>query len=230
MAASGKTHRDQLLWAMHLEVFVPKPGKRFQEEDLLRCLDSLLEAQTVPILKRPNRELAALDERHRKLFESRDHWENIIFGYSAYSTDGYFMPLKDRVRRKDYCYREVTLVFKFILTNYHSSVLGFEAAKMLPGIVTPSDFADREKRNELRCMEFHYQDTAAYIVDRTCGVLEHEAEIWSQAWYSLLNRKTRPGVGMPIATVGERSRRPKSFERVICVHDYAAEEVASRRR
>src|SRR5689334_2914315 len=118
---TGKYARSVLV-ARHLEVFVPKPRSRKQEQNLIQVLDELLEDHSVALEAPPDALLKGCTEDHLKLLKNKKYWENIIFGYSTYVTDGYFLQLKNRRRSARECWREQTLVLKFIVTNYQTRV------------------------------------------------------------------------------------------------------------
>lgn len=218
--------QEALLWAMHLETFVPKPRKRHSETDLMEWLDGVLLRETIRKKQRTAEELQGLNESHRQLVEGADRWENLVFGYTAYSTEGTFMGLTNGFRKPQYCDRETTLVFKFIVTNYRSKVFGdARPASMTPNVIKPSELVnDTGQKSELLCMQFHYEDTCQSLIDGMAAkVLPEETEIWSQIWYSTLVRRKRSGERDPIILPGEKKQRLDPSERVVCVCDYVAD-------
>lgn len=221
---------DAQLLARHLEVFVPKPGSRDQEKYLLEILDDLLGMSEVKMQPRQPYELAICPERARILLETYDHWENIICGYSTYVTDGAFLDGTMYPRVSGACSKEQTLVIKFILTNYRTSVavdrrpfarfLGLEGMLLREA----QRGVDADRLTELLCAELHYSDICDFVVKRIAhSVLEDETEVWSQEWMTVLTRWKLAHRRDPIA----ESRKDKvgRFEpnhRVLCVADYCA--------
>lgn len=181
--------------------------------------------------KRKLAELSKYTERARGLLMSFNSWENVIFGYSSYLTDGHFLPSTFRKRDPTYqqrdpdkCLREQTLVLKFIVTNYRTEVEG-GAGRMLSleGLLWREANLDGndDRRTELLCAESHYADTCDYIVH---GVSERglpgEEEVWSQEWLTVLNRlKLRRKRDPVVLTDDDRSRFPNN-QSVLCAVDY----------
>jgi hypothetical protein len=231
-AGSSEMHVSWLL-ARHLEVFVPKPGTREQEDQLLGFLDDLLRKTDIQLRLRQPHELVNYPKRLQTLLTSHDHWENIICGYSTYLTDGAFLDGTAYPRAPDECLKEQTLVLKFILTNYRTSVdvrsarfLGLEGLLLREA----QHGVDEDRLTELLCAESHYSDICDYIVNGVAGrVLEGETEIWSQEWLTTLSRWKLARRRDPIAeSQTDRDQRFLLNHRVLCTLDYCAPLESSR--
>lgn len=216
---------------MHLEVFVPKPKQRSVEIDLHNYLDWILTVPTISRTRLSEDDLVGLTKEHRELFKDHDHqklrWENVVYGYSSYAADGYFMSCKTRGRELESTFREITLVFKFIITNYTTTIKSAESMWGDQSMYKPSDNAYDDQRSELKCMEFHYEDTRAFITQEiTRMVLRDEEEIWSHVWYSRLTRKVSKNIDVQVPIHTEMSRPVPDMsghgERVIYVCDYCS--------
>src|SRR5437588_6094755 len=102
----------QYLLAKHLEVFVPKSPDT--EGRLRLWLNNLMLMPAIPMP--PDNELRA--ELFKKInpnvaskLAGKEYWENIIYGYSIYETDGHFLSFTRRIRGY---LTEQTLIMKFI--------------------------------------------------------------------------------------------------------------------
>ena len=215
------------LLARHLEVFVPKPKTRELENALLRSLDNLLDKEELPLRKREPNDLANYTERARKLLTNHSFWENIIYGYSTYETDGAFLDRKEHLRKSNKYYKEQTLVLKFILTNYRTGVdvgrarfFDLEGMLLREGKIPVSD----DRLTELMCAESHYSDICDFIVDHIVrDVLDGEIEVWSQEWLTMLNRWQPVSRKEPIVkSKKDRERRFLHNHSVLCTVDYCA--------
>jgi len=132
------------------------------------------------------------------------------------------MPLnKERRREPETCVRETTLVFKFIVTNYRTQFPDRLRAPNQAGPLHPVVLAEgSDELSEFLCMHLHYEDTCKHIVDSiTERVMpEDEQEVWSQAWYTFLTRRSLGASNEPIANPDEERF---GAERVIRVCDYS---------
>lgn len=222
-----KATKSQWLLARHLEVFVPKLGTRELEIELSAFLDNLLRKSDLPLISRGPSELEKFPERARSLLRDHDRWENIICGYSTYLTDGAFLDGTAYPREPRACLKEQTLVLKFILTNYRTTVepgrgrfLGLEGLllrEVRQGV-------DEARLTELLCTESHYSDVCEYVVRKVADdVLDGQMEVWSQEWLTVLNRWKRRRVKDPIAESKEDKKlRFLASDRVLCTVDYCA--------
>ena len=210
------------LFARHLEVFVPKPTTYASEDRLRNVLDVILSKEIIP--KNPlETGLAKLcSDRVRKLLARRGYWENILYGYSTYVVDGTFMG--GRVGRRhlaDGC-REVTVVLKFVVTNYTTEVDNEDLS--LLNRSRDWSLAGTDRRTELIATRQHYRDTCEFVVNMVEEyVLRDELEVWSQEWDTILDRRAS-SVAKIVRTGRDRTRRFEVHERnsVVCVCDYCA--------
>jgi hypothetical protein len=224
---------NRVLYARHLEVFVPKPGNRNKEIKFFQCLDGLLSQPTIVAEKVSPDIISLCQDGHRSLLERRvGGWENILYGYSTYLTDGTFMQLmpERRARTAATVWREQTLVLKFIVTNY-ATTLSETSRNLLLGELAFSSMTPME-RSELVMADLHYRAMCAHVVKGIGhkalvgdGKHEGEAEIWSQEWPTVLDRWKRDDKLDPIILdVKDRDLRLDRNEHtnVISVIDYAA--------
>lgn len=222
-----KKHVPSWLLARHLEVFVPKPATREQEDNLLRFLDELLRKSDVPLRSRDADELANYPDKARTLLTTHQYWENIIYGYSTYLTDGAFLDGTTYPKQPDECSKEQTLVLKFILTNYRTKIdVGCVRLLCLEGLSLRETRrgVDEGRLSELICAESHYSDICDYIVSGVAGrVLGGETEVWSQEWLTVLNRWKRDRNRDPVVqSEGDKKERFQPGSSILCVMDYCA--------
>jgi hypothetical protein len=227
-----KPFASSFLLARHLEVFIPKPRTRKQEESLLLLLDETLEAPSVPMLDTAPKELleTCCTETHRRLLDRKTRWENVVFGLSTYTTDGYFLQLNKGLRDPKECWREQTLVLKFIITNYSTTTPNWAhlvPASVLLEIGATAGTLSPEKRSALVLTQLHYRAACDYILNRVAeNVLRDERELWSQEWDTTLDRRKAPTVRGPIAESPRqrKSRLPdmlsKEVNEILWVQEY----------
>jgi hypothetical protein len=236
MPAHDQHEFRQLLLAKHLEVFVPKPKTRELEANLLEWLDHLLLETKIP--REDNDEILLVDGRPGILdkLQGKRYWENIIYGYSTYLTDGHFVDLdpKNQERSVGKYIREQTLVIKFLLTNYSTNIyrdfvsipttIGEQMA-FVPAYAYPSLKESKPTFfNELYFTHLHYTSITEHIIDGIeKTVLWREAEVWAHSWYTVLDRRSMSmGRAVPIVrNDSDKDKRygPRSHE-VMCVMDY----------
>jgi len=175
-------------------------------------------------------------------FASFLSWENVVFGYSTYQTDGHFVGGEEpeeegatgfptetaaverdgfRKGRMGNYWRETTLVIKFILTNYATVVQPRD--QCLEAMVSESTVG---AQNEHIMAGLHLRDVGDYIVEAIeRGVLWNEEEVWAHSWYTVLDRRCIAKRYPPI--VLSTSAKSKRFlgrsGRVLCVIDYIDE-------
>jgi hypothetical protein len=246
--AEDITHNlRQYLLAKHLEVFVPKSPAT--EGRLRLWLNHLMLKPALPMPQ--GSELRAelfkkIDPSVAEKLDGKHFWENIIYGYSIYETDGHFLTFTRRI--KGY-FTEQTLIMKFILTNYLSTnaeqLIKVETCEkslrhaILPAWdVKPQKFSKQGDYTDLACTILHYNDIADYIVSEISeNVLDHEQEVWAHGWNSILDRRTKRSEPNEAANQNEindsrqipivLSQEEKSVrfegysDRVICVIDYS---------
>jgi hypothetical protein len=128
-AGEQSSSTTEYLLAMHMEIFVPKG-----EETELKLQSFLyhLVKQTELIPMDPDDWAKVLDRdpQVKRRFEHRQYWENLVYGYSVYPADGYFISAAavqpanrnqtarhPKSFRDSLCVESITVI-KFIITNY----------------------------------------------------------------------------------------------------------------
>lgn len=214
------------LLARHLEVFIPTPKIRDKEKQLHDFLNLLLNGHDILLPKRTDEELPPnCPPAAKDLIQKHTHWENLVFGYSTYLTDGYFLDVPNPRRDQESCLREQTIVLKFIITNYRTRVQP-RSGRIFSLELKPSNTADSlvdsKRQTELLCAELHYIDTCDHIVQGIARwTLHEETEIWSQEWFTVLNRwKWRARRDPIVESPTDRNSRFDPTKRVLCVEDY----------
>lgn len=253
MPQQGTEPYHQYILAKHLEVFVPKPKTRELEVNLIDWLDHLLIEAKIPRgaygYSQPEGDHSSefsfpcppiLAEEFKRN-ENKRYWENIIYGYSTYETDGHFVDFDEesQIRTFEKDFREQTLVIKFLLTNYATAayrgivpiptarIPGIEFA-IVPAYAYPDPSVELQNSyyRELYLTNLHYNDLTNHIITGIAEtVLWKETEVWSHAWYTVLDRRSMNSKRTrPIILSEEEKVKRFGEERqheVMCVMDYA---------
>lgn len=236
-----------IVCAEQVEIFVPKNEAYLDK--LKALLDNLIFQDKIPFveqehkfwLRRVVEDYNAVTKKHLS-FAEKEYWENLIFGYSIYDSEGYFVGPDAQLRRsRDNYFEEPTAVIKLIVTNYLTPGVNYPVVHSAenPFWHTPqwfvsqpiSPYRSQETdsaagiRFEYSTMMLHYWGIIAYLFDQLSHeVMLNEQEIWIQRWHTQLSRRIQPDVRyMPIAT-SEAEKRQKfgkeEYHKVLCVIDY----------
>ena len=172
------------------------------------------------------------------------YWENLIFGYSIYLSNGNFIGVADETLRPQMSnyFEESTQVIKLIITNYMTSGTFYPQVGRGVNLLDPTDperlfiaspltlyFVGHDDeaavKREYLLMKLHYFDVIKYIFTRLSQeVMQEEQEIWLQSWPTQLSRTIRKNARMlPIAqtTQEKQDKYAEDAAHVLCVIDYA---------
>ena len=214
---------SNLALARQVEIFVPKK----YDKKVKMWFDSFIRMDRIPGLgiELPNR--------------NYEYWENIVYGYSLYDGEGYFILPS---RTLEHYFPEDVVIVKLILTNYltenHGTpeILGLDPNA--PAFVVDTITKDVQ-RSEIEAKKFeyfatyaHFDRTLTFIADSLANeVMKNEEEIWVQSWTTGLQIRHNTGVPpdwrskVPVVkTKKEKNERyGRDADRVLCVIDYIAE-------
>lgn len=239
--------RAPILCAEQVEIFVPE-NAQIQFERVKTLLDELIFRDTIPFveeehkfwLKRLVDDYNAATHQQRS-FENKTCWENLIFGYSVYQSNGYFVGPDEQLRRdRTAVYEEPTTVIKLIITNYLTPGVNYPVVHsaenpfwhmpqwMVSQAISPYRSTEAVSATAIRfeysVMMLHYWGIIIYLFNQLSNdLMLKEEEIWIQRWPTQLSRRIRSDLrNVPIAANDEE--RQKKFgtkaRDVLCVIDY----------
>jgi hypothetical protein len=206
--------------AQHLEVFVPK-GERSWRNLQGWLHEFVKETQHIKIADRGRwKGVCREDPTLNKRFGQKLFWENLVYGYSVYPADGYFVSAKDGPGRTSYreqvCIESISVI-KFIITNYidfsereanewslmqtlerkgdSEGVPIDKGYTLLPTFASSFDEAPRFDDPAYftrRCTALHYHYLSDYISTNIRDIVLHdEQEVWAHRWYTTLLRNIK---------------------------------------
>jgi len=243
-----ETHKKSaIVCAEQVEIFVPKSEGYLSQ--LRKLLDEMIFSDKIPFVDQDQKHWlrkAAEDRRpnlHRNFsFAEAEYWENLIFGYSIYDSDGYFVGPDSNLRRSRANYfEEKTSVIKLIVTNFvtpgvvypvmHTAENCFMHTPqwMVSQSISPYRSGKFRSGSDLRfeyaITMLHIWAIVYYFFDQlTKRVMLDEQEIWVQRWHTQLSRRVKAQErGIPVAINHEEKRKKfgdKDYGKVICVIDY----------
>ncbi|HKU76159.1 MAG TPA: hypothetical protein VJR02_19780 [Pyrinomonadaceae bacterium] len=236
----------QYLLAKHLEVFVPK--SQASEGRLRLWLNNLMLMPAVPMHKQNQVRADLLQQIEPEVatkLSGKEYWENIVYGYSIYETDGHFLSYGRSIRGY---FTEQTLIIKFILTNYVTKnveqLIRLDTPAPIRRAILPawdvkiSKLSGMADYAELCCTILHYNDISDFIVTEiTENVLQNEQEVWAHGWNTILDRRAKTAGSNTSTTTSspdsrdfpiilnqseKKARFGEKADCVLCVIDYSA--------
>jgi len=251
--SDGLFKQPPILCAEQVEIFVPKNPN--YEVKLKLFFDHLILKDRILITDAHRKWLQNLAANYpsppgkHPVLEHVRYWENLVFGYSIYESQGYFIGVDIQTLQPQISnyFEEPTLVIKLILTNFMTTGINFpiiqrgidpfQPKQERPYIyrVVASYFDDTLSTitREYAIMMLHYLGITAYIFHQLSEeVMQNEQEIWLQSWPTQLSRKiaqkVNPGSPPPrdVPIVKNKEEKQKKFgddaPHMLCVIDYAS--------
>ena len=241
-----------MLCAEQVEIFVPNNPD--YQQPLKKFFDNLMLLDRIPITpqhqewlkKIPLHYPAPADKPMN--FGQMCCWENLVFGYSIYLSNGYFIGVDHQTLhpQESNSFEESTQVIKLIMTNYMTTGIYYPRVEYSGDPFLPTQsrpfisyartpyFVDdmNTLTREHVIMMLHYRGMINYIFTQlSTEIMRNEQEIWLQSWPTQLSRKIATkkmahGLSpreLPVAQTLEEKQRKygKEMSNVLCVIDYA---------